>query len=328
MKKSLLFSFLILLTGQLFSQTPSNGLIAWYKMDGNGLDSSGNNYHGTLVGPVSTTNRFNVANTALEFDGAGSYIDVPHNIWSAEATWSAWVYAYDFGLVGSTTSGKLIFFKAPNTGYNIDYNMAVGYVNSVPKTQFAFGQGSSQYVPIFGTIDLVANQWYLFTVTRTSSEIIMYINGVIDNSVSFGFSTYNQNFNLKIGVSHVNFQGFSGKMDDLMIYNRALTRQEILTIYDNYSAAIDENLSMNNRFKIIPNPSNGLCKIQFETSLRKIEELKVISQLGETVFSKNQIELSDNNELNIDLSNLNSGIYIIKIQGSNYTSSRMVSIIK
>ena len=53
-----------------------DGLVAWYQLDGDGTDSSGNNHHGTVYGASGTQNRFGSADSAMLFDGTDDYVEV------------------------------------------------------------------------------------------------------------------------------------------------------------------------------------------------------------------------------------------------------------
>jgi hypothetical protein len=107
-----MFRRLVLLTVLTFagfrtaSADITTGLIARYPFDGNANDASGNNNHGSLVGPVaSTTDRFGLANRAYSFNGTNTYILVPGsaslNSPSTACTQAGWVLQYGVSLVGS-----------------------------------------------------------------------------------------------------------------------------------------------------------------------------------------------------------------------------------
>ena len=179
MKKLYILIFLSLIgLSNVFAQIPTNGLLAWYQFNGNALDSSGNNNHGNISGPVPTTDRWGRQDKALMFNGYGQYVSVANNVWSNALTLSAWIYVNDFGSTSTQSSGKGIFFKAPNTGYNQDYDLNVGYdANADARACFVFGQGSTQYLALISNSILQTNQWYLITATRENGVAKLYING-------------------------------------------------------------------------------------------------------------------------------------------------------
>lgn len=211
---------------------PSESLLAYFPCDGNALDLSGNNANGTLHRPTYTTDRFNQPNKALLFNEYGQYIDVPTDIWSENLTLSAWIYVDDFGSISLETSGKAIFFKALYTGYNLDYVLSVGYIaNMQAKVSFNFGQDSSRYINMFSNSTLQTNKWYLVTATRANGVAKIYINGDLDAMATYSFIPANQHFNLKLGMTHSSDQSFSGKLDELKIYDRALSAKDVQNLY-------------------------------------------------------------------------------------------------
>ena len=209
----------------------NDGILANYQFDNDTYDISGHNYTGILNGPIPTTDRFNVPSKAYYFNGNNQYVGVPYDIWSDELTLSAWFYATDFGDVTQPLTGRLIFFKAPNTGYSIDYYLNIGLVNTIPKAGFVFGQGVGNYMQIISNINLQLNHWYLLTATRKNGVAKLYINGNLDNSATYSFIPYNQHYGLRLGMSNSSFQSFAGKLDDLRIYGRELCPREIKSLY-------------------------------------------------------------------------------------------------
>ena len=289
-------------------------LLAWYPFDGNVNDSSGNSYNGAINGATPTTDRFNHPNKALLFNGNGQYINVPYDIWSNSLTLSAWFYANDFGGTGNL-GGKAIFFKAPNTGYNIDYDLGVGYdASSNARAFFNFGQGSSQYVGLLSNTILQASQWYLLTATRENGVAKLYTNGNLDATTTYSFTPYNQNFNLILGMSNNSFQSFSGKLDDLRIYNCALDIGQIDSLYNDQSYSINA-FDMDKSFKIYPNPTTDKLTIELNSNIN--QSLEIVNLIGQTVFTTNIIK-----KATINTSAFANGVYILKISSDKETVVR------
>jgi hypothetical protein len=72
MKKQLLFLSLFainVLTAQIPSYVPTNGLVGYWPFNGNANDISGNGNNGTVNGATLTTDRFGNTNSAYSFDG-------------------------------------------------------------------------------------------------------------------------------------------------------------------------------------------------------------------------------------------------------------------
>jgi gliding motility-associated-like protein len=240
-----------------------HGILAHYPFDNHTFDISGHNYHGVLNGPVATTDRLNNSNKAYSFNGNNQFVNVPHDIWSDELSLSAWIYSTDLGTTDPTQTGKMIFFKAPNTGVNQDYTLAVAYINSGFRAQFVFGQGASQFFYVNSNTIIQTNQWYLITATRKNGIAKLYINGNLDNTATYPFIPINQHFNLKLGMSHASSQSFAGKFDDLRIYKRALCAREVKSLYHNQyllKVKLQDTILCNNgsTFLDIINPEPGI----------------------------------------------------------------------
>ena len=60
--------------GQVPDYVPTDGLVAWYPLDGNAVDLSGSNADGILNGPEAALDRFNVESSALAFDGLDDWV--------------------------------------------------------------------------------------------------------------------------------------------------------------------------------------------------------------------------------------------------------------
>ncbi len=135
MKKITSSVLLFLLSSLLFSQVPTNGLMAWYKFNGNAGDSSGNGNHGTVIGGSSlTADRFNNSNAAYQFNGTSQYIQINSNptISPANAiTINAWIYPEtNSNQWGPVVSKRYASATDPYESYGIHWgNVAAPYNN-------------------------------------------------------------------------------------------------------------------------------------------------------------------------------------------------------
>ncbi|MGO8697805.1 MAG: LamG-like jellyroll fold domain-containing protein [Limisphaerales bacterium] len=204
--------------------TPPCALLGWWKFDdGSGttaLDSSGNGYNGTVYGtaPVWTTGQIG---GALSFDGTDNYVDAGNNvdINGNQMTISVWVDTANN--VPDTYIGNMRWTGV--SGYALNFNTGVFY----------WGNGTSQQRWNTG-ITTPNNTWTLITVVMANSTLYYYENGAlatstpetISGNVGTGVAT------LKIGRDPVNSQYFfSGSLDDVQIYNQALSAGQIATYY-------------------------------------------------------------------------------------------------
>ncbi|MCX6310228.1 MAG: T9SS type A sorting domain-containing protein [Bacteroidetes bacterium] len=204
------------------SYVPTNGLVGWWPFNGNANDESGNGNNGTVYGAALTTDRFGNANKAYSFDGVSSYISATKNtIFSAEITFSAWVYL-------NTLSGTQTFIESwgPSTTQRtftlyIESNI---YRTSVQTLSGQFyANGNTPNIAV----------WSMLTGSFNGSILKLYLNGQLIQSTNISSTTFNssQYAFYSFGRQYPSIQFFNGILDDIGIWNRALTPCEIQALY-------------------------------------------------------------------------------------------------
>lgn len=200
----------------------TNGLVAYYPFSGNAGDSSGNGNHGTVNGATLTTDRFGNNDKAYSFDGVNDYIDFGNLDYIStgtpdEYTVSLWINPFSLGNYPTNSMGSLLF------GDEISSNN--GVLMSL-HNQFGFGiytVGNSGFCNCFPTL----NQWINYTITQKSTGIELYTNG---NYLGFLSNSINTETSepTRIGYFYqLQTRAFDGKIDDIRIYNRALSQSEV-----------------------------------------------------------------------------------------------------
>lgn len=316
MKK--LFTILGIITttcffGQLPSNVPTNGLVSYYSFNGNANDISGNTNNGIVNGARLTNDRFGIMNNAYEF--INSSINVPmnnllHNL--PIRTFSCWFYAngnQNGGRIYETTylNGGIAVSNGNNLEawyYNGNYECNVTNINT-------------------GTL----NQWHnLIYITNSNTGLgTIYLDGIfVANRTGLGtISPSNwQNQFLKIGMGASN-EAFNGKIDDIGIWNRALTQVEITTLFTGVLNI--NNVNYNKIVTIYPNPAST----QITIDLGNLENhtgwnIKIINFIGQEVFNKPM----NSQKYVIPLNTWSSqGIYFVKIydaQGSLVNTKKII----
>ena len=228
--KNLTLLTAILLATTTFAQfpnyVPTNGLVGWWPFNGNANDESGNGNNGTLVGnTILTSDRFGNLNSAFSFDGNGDYIDCGNatsvNI-TGSLSISAWIYANDL----STERG--IITKSPLPPTDDAYQLVVGaYVQS----DLNFLNSDFGYiVPLFNWVNVIS------VFDSVSNTVSLYTNGILDTTVNVSFSSIGTSSdNLCLGTHRPTFTtnwSWSGTLDDIGIWNRALTDCEIKDLFN------------------------------------------------------------------------------------------------
>ena len=231
--KKLLLVLLVLsvftANAQVPSYVPTNGLVAYYPFNGNANDASGNGNNGVVNGATLTSDRNGNVGKAYSFNGAN--ISVPHNsnfgiIQTGQETISLWAF-----LEGAQTTQHLIG-KRPNGAQSFNWQMSFNYGANQGLT-FSGGIPGNTY-GLVSNYRLPNLQWVNIVGTYSAGIWSLFVNGVLINTTTSSTFYNDVICPLTIGNSG-SFEAFSGKLDDIAIYNRALSQSEITSLYNSNS---------------------------------------------------------------------------------------------
>ena len=218
------------------------GLVAHYKFDGNANDSSANGYNLTSCEdcglPVLTSDRNGNANSAYLFDGAkaqrlGNVDEVQRmNAPRSTFTFALWFqteasYA-DYGAGWAWNLGNYAF--APINGDVIESGLA-GLGVKVGRDGIEVVEHSGYYMPtVLSYYKTIGTAWNHLAVTiENDGKPILYLNGV---KVGEGEKTDRVKCVWADAVGGFDWGYYTGKVDDLRIYNRALSAVEVKALYE------------------------------------------------------------------------------------------------
>ena len=207
----------------------TTGLVGYWQLNGNANDSSGQGNNGTIVGATATTDRFGTANMAMSFNGSNNYIAV----------------ASPSGLPTGTSPRTLAlwFKKSNNTVWSKE---VVGYGTNGSHNRFAI------FLPDATKIgaETINNSHYISWTANTdwnhivlvlpvggtkASDVKVYLNGiegtyvVSDNAT---LTTTSSPFWIGALPTIATGYNFDGSIDEVKIFNRALSAAEILSMYN------------------------------------------------------------------------------------------------
>jgi hypothetical protein len=217
--------------------TLSNGLAAWYPFSGNANDLSGNGLNGALVSsPTPTADKNGAANSAYSFDGQ-NYITIPDETLKLNTyTYSVWANITANPLVGG--SGNIFSIGSVSTTKHQSINVSNKYATAEATGLCIGGWNDGATLNSGVTTDNLPrlNEWYHIVMVRTASAVTMYVNNqYIGQSSTGGFPPlYESDLVANIGIRCNYQQGFVGKIDELRIYNRALSEEEIGNLFHKY----------------------------------------------------------------------------------------------
>jgi hypothetical protein len=194
-------------------------------------DSKGDNDGNLVNGPVWTTGKIG---GGLSFDGSNDYVEFPYDdsIGPGYITMSAWVRP-DIISRGMMLIGKSKYSDCSSEQYAFAIDTGGIPMSSIKRnSSCAIGQGWKQ---VLSSSAVAAGQWYLVTSTWDGSVFKIYVNGELkgtNSSVPAGLIDYCPGGTLRFGIWWSQDPGpFQGVMDDVRIYNRALSAAEIWQLY-------------------------------------------------------------------------------------------------
>jgi hypothetical protein len=335
MKKLLLLLTLALCAPMTFAQNvpsyvPSDGLVGYWPFNGNANDVSGNGNNGTNNGATLTTDRFGNTNSAYSFNGSTSFIQLPSSIHPSQISVSLWVKP-------SSNQSNQVIIRNRWYGFGVHYNFIWSGANKANKfgTDLHINNGSdynaySCLIP--QNINL--NQWYniVFTYDGTTYKVFL------DNVLVFQSNVYKDTIkyqNAGLGFAfgrdgdNPDFY-FKGSLDDVSIWNRALSQEEITNLYNANQCitniTVTDTLIINvgqlsfndpvvwaNNITIAPNPASTKININFNniTDLNG-GTIKIINSLGQQVVST-PITLSGTNTTMPITTWGGKGLYFVQI---------------
>ena len=214
---------------------PANmtGLVGWWTMDGKDtvwtsstaattVDKSGNGNTGTLTGMTQS-----IATTpgkigqGLRFDGVNDHVVIPDSTSIDNANWTVSTW---FKVRGSNfpPSNHSVIFERIN-GLTVEYNTYISAGSNVLTTY----AGNS---PSSGLTVLLSERWYHLVLYFDGTNLRMYLNGNLEINTTRTIPV--SNANIYLGSRNGNQFPFAGDIDDVRIYNRALSAAEITALYN------------------------------------------------------------------------------------------------
>jgi hypothetical protein len=233
----LIFTISISVYAQIPNYVPTNGLIGWYPFNGNANDLSTSVNNGTLNNVISTTDRFNNNNSAYYFNQG--QIGMPSNNYPN----------------GNNPRSLSVWFNVPQlptpgTGYVL---MNYGVLNSNNACGIALQSNGVSFFSWLSQNDLdaiipvITNQWNNIIATFDGQVSKIYYNGIF-------ITQANQQKNTIVNYLSIGTNGLTnwlqnqytvGKIDDIGIWNRALTACEINQLYTSTISTINIQASSN-----------------------------------------------------------------------------------
>jgi len=196
------------------------GLVAYYPFNGNANDESGNGNDGIEYNATLTEDRFGNTDSAYLFAneyGNRNHIEVPTTYGLPKGneprTISAWIKPID---------GQSII----RYGYNSKNSVAANVISSLNsklryRSYYSNSNFCEEITPFY--------EWNHIAMVYDGSYLKLYINGILDESsiTAMNLTTINDNKKILFGYGHMEAYDWHGYLDEVCIYNRALSDEEI-----------------------------------------------------------------------------------------------------
>ncbi len=307
-------------------QIPS--LYHWQLDETIGLSASDATGHGNTArlrgSPVWGQGKYG---NALTFDGVNDYLSTSllqtnPNVF----TLSLWFRT------ASTTGGKLIGLGNAQTGTSGHYDRHL-YMSNDGKVYFGCYNGSVQTINT--TLACNDNAWHYAAATLSSAGMALYIDGTLVGAKTTVTSGEINSGYWRMGFDDVTgWQGapssryFSGQLDDIRVYDRALSASEIASLYDGGTenepiVIAQENLSL----EASPNPFNPSARISYYLPQKAVVSLTLYNMQGKLVreLSSGMVP-AGRHTMQVEAGKLASGIYICEFR-SGATAKRLKMVL-
>ena len=297
--------------------TGEPGMVAWYKFDGNANDATAYANHGSIGGnPTfeSVTHPNGTGNQAIKFDGAQDSVLVPNAVQliSDYTTIGFWIrpdamtadaeaYVIDFGHWDQRCKISLPQHQKIVWTTNSHNAVSDNFIHDMD-----CGDGN----------ELVVGFWWYVTMVHDGVNDIIYVNGEEVKNLPAAGELNSTSRPMGIGNNAVDGgQYFTGAMDEVKIYNRALTADEVGLLYDNGGiTGVEENFSELASVvqSIFPNPTSSLLLVKHHFNNQQPLLVRVFDiegrQVDAVLFDKNELPAD---QFSIDIQSYSTGVYFL-----------------
>jgi Lysophospholipase L1 and related esterases len=223
--------------------TPAaTGLIGWWPGDGNANDLIGANNASLQGGAIATATGLD--GLAFNFDGTNAYVQIPDSpsLRPTNLTIEAWVRFSSLdsaGFGGSPTGDQYIVFKQNSKSSDFEgFDLGKTRIAGSDYFQFIISSASGQVAHLESATIISTGVWYHVAAVRDPNFIRLFVNGQLEGQTTITFPQDYGAFPLFFGTSGQSYwdRKLNGTLDEVSLYNRALSPSEITAIYSAGSA--------------------------------------------------------------------------------------------
>jgi len=347
--KAMAMGLIILLVGAFVAPSHAladlnEGLVGYWSFnEGNGdtaYDYSGNGNHGIINGASWTTG---ISGGALEFDGVDDYVyvgdqDTLEN--TDQLTISLWSKFYSFGPPGSCGPNCMPLISK---WYGLYVPGTDSYLLRQQDGEIVFAACDSDNINALHCADSMnTEQWYHIAIVFNVGLVYIFVDGgvpictdtLVNPSVT---SIANSTEPFKIGdwfhTHSSNYMTFHGIMDEVRIYNRALSEAEIESLY--IQVGLPERSEQPLKPKTFalsqnyPNPFNPITQINYALPNESQVKLEVYNLFGQKVATLvDGKQKAGHKNARWDAGSLSSGIYFCRLKAGDFVQTRKMVLLR
>ena len=218
-----LFLFYLPVLAQIPSYVPVNGLLSYYPFNGNGNDLSPFNNHLTNNGATPTADRFGNANAAYDFDGISSFLTRTNPSYTFNST-STFTVSFWYKRVNTASLGIPIMHATTASGNFV-------WIFQLASLYMQFGTNKQGSAWIWAQSTTTTDVWTHIVMVYNAGQMTLYKDNVAAATGTFNHTAVSSTtlpllIGKGVGGSH-----FYGQIDDIGIWNRALSQCEINDLY-------------------------------------------------------------------------------------------------
>ncbi|MBI3585515.1 MAG: T9SS type A sorting domain-containing protein, partial [Ignavibacteriales bacterium] len=311
-----------------FSKSQTGNLVAYYAFNGNANDMSGNSHHATVQNAIPVSDRQGKSNSAYYFNGSDAFMQVANQTdlnFQNAITVSFWMRIDAF-------YDREVY---PISHGNWENRWKVSITNRKLRWTVKTTNGIKD---LDSKTELAANTYYHVVALYSGSDFEVYLNGELDAFSSWSGMILPTTIDLTIGQVLPNNAGYNfiGVLDEIRIYNYALSVPEIVKLYDvitsveqHEGGAVPTDLSL---FQNFPNPFNGQTTIRFiipSGSEMQPVSVRVYDVLGREVASLIEGPLPPGiRTVQWESGSLPSGVYSYRLRLGGHMLVRKMIVLK
>lgn len=231
-------SVAVLLLPSATLSAPEDGLIAYWPLDGNAIDVSGNSHNGSVIGSVPTEDRLGNSGAAMFFDGSGDYITVPsHSDLDLNNVRTVSLWLRKDGRSPSGNGAYAVIGKYQNDTWTEDGWAIVAPTDASDTTALRARVKKPNQTAAADASSTISNfEWHhaAWVYRPDHSEIQLYVDGILTDVEAVPSTPSSGNpRQILMGASPFNTgvlsssSWFHGAIDDIRIYDRVLSQSEI-----------------------------------------------------------------------------------------------------